>query len=103
MQISDLAKAGCSVWLDDLSRAKLTGTDSHSLPPRIKNSGVVGVTTNPAIFKAAISNATEYADDIATLKGKSVEEVFQLSVLEINLWLAYFKMEQEASKRHGNN
>ncbi len=75
MQISDLAKAGCSVWLDDLSRAKLTGTDSHSLPPRIKNSGVVGVTTNPAIFKAAISNATEYSDDIATLKGKSVEEV----------------------------
>jgi len=42
---------------------------------RIKNSGVVGVTTNPAIFKAAISDATEYASDIAALKGKSVEEV----------------------------
>ena len=75
MQISDLAKAGCSVWLDDLSRAKLTGTDTHSLPPRIKNSGVVGVTTNPAIFKAAISDATEYSNDIAALKDKSVEEV----------------------------
>jgi transaldolase len=75
MQISDLANAGCSVWLDDLSRAKLTGNDAHSLPPRIKNSGVVGVTTNPAIFKAAISDATEYATDIASLKGKSVEEV----------------------------
>ena len=75
MQISELAKAGCSVWLDDLSRAKLTGTDAHSLPLRIKNSGVVGVTTNPAIFKAAISDATEYASDIAALSGKSVEEV----------------------------
>jgi transaldolase len=75
MQISDLAKAGCSVWLDDLSRAKLTGTDAHSLPPRIKDSGVVGVTTNPAIFKAAISDATEYASDIAALKDKSVEEI----------------------------
>lgn len=75
MQISLLATAGCSVWLDDLSRAKLTGTDSHSLPPRIANSGVVGVTTNPAIFKAAISNATEYSADIALLKGKKVEEV----------------------------
>jgi transaldolase len=75
MQISDLAKAGCSVWLDDLSRAKLTGADVHSLPPRIKNSGVVGVTTNPAIFKAAISDATEYSADIASLAGKSVEEV----------------------------
>ena len=75
MQISELANAGCSVWLDDLSRAKLTGTDAHSLPPRIKNSGVVGVTTNPAIFKSAISDATEYVSDIAALKGKSVEEV----------------------------
>jgi transaldolase len=75
MQISELANAGCSVWLDDLSRAKLTGTDAHSLPPRIKNSGVVGVTTNPAIFKSAISDATEYTSDIAALRGKSVEEV----------------------------
>lgn len=75
MQISQLAQAGCSVWLDDLSRAKLTGSDSHSLPPRIANSGVVGVTTNPAIFSSAITGATEYAADIAALKGKSVEEV----------------------------
>ncbi|CAB4612775.1 unannotated protein [freshwater metagenome] len=75
MQISELANAGCSVWLDDLSRAKLTGTDAHSLPPRINNSGVVGVTTNPAIFKSAISDATEYSSDIASLKGKTVEEV----------------------------
>ena len=75
MQISQLAQAGCSVWLDDLSRAKLTGTDSHSLPPRIATAGVVGVTTNPAIFRSAIAGATEYAADIAALKGKSVEEV----------------------------
>jgi transaldolase len=45
------------------------------MPPRIRNSGVVGVTTNPAIFKAAISDATEYASDIAALSGKSAEEV----------------------------
>ena len=75
MQISQLADAGCSVWLDDLSRAKLTGTDPHCLPPRIANSGVVGVTTNPAIFKAAILDATEYSADIARLREKTVEEV----------------------------
>jgi transaldolase len=75
MEISQLADAGCSVWLDDLSRAKLTGTDAHSLPSRIANSGVVGVTTNPAIFKAAIAGATEYSTDIALLKGSTVEEV----------------------------
>lgn len=75
MDISLLAEAGCSVWLDDLSRAKLTGSDPHSLPTRIRNSGVVGVTTNPAIFKSAISSAAEYSEDIARLKGSSVEEV----------------------------
>lgn len=75
MEISQLANAGCSVWLDDLSRAKLTGTDAHSLPSRIANSGVVGVTTNPAIFKAAIAGATEYSADIALLTGMTVEEV----------------------------
>jgi transaldolase len=75
MVVSEIAKAGTSIWLDDLSRAKLTGTDSHSLPSRIANCGVVGVTTNPSIFSAAISGAAEYAADIAALKGASVDEV----------------------------
>ena len=75
MNINELGKAGTSVWLDDLSRSKITGTDSHSLPHRIKHDGVVGVTTNPSIFGAAITGATEYATDIAAMKGASVEEV----------------------------
>ena len=55
MSVQDVASAGTSIWLDDLSRAKITGTDAHSLPSRIAGSGVVGVTTNPSIFSAAIS------------------------------------------------
>ena len=35
---------------------------------------------------------------IAKELGKSLEEVFEFSVLEINLWTAYFKLEQEAIK-----
>jgi transaldolase len=72
---STLGKFGTSIWLDDLSRAKLTGTDAHSLPHRIKNDGVVGVTTNPSIFSAAISGSQDYAADIAALKGATVDEV----------------------------
>jgi|LULV01.1.fsa_nt_gb hypothetical protein len=35
---------------------------------------------------------------------KSIEEVMALSVLEVNLWAAYFVMEQEAVKNaHTNN
>ena len=57
MSVQDIATAGTSIWLDDLSRAKITSADAHALPARIKNSGVVGVTTNPSIFSAAISGA----------------------------------------------
>jgi transaldolase len=35
----------------------------------------VGVTTNPSIFSAAISGSQDYAADIASLKGASIEEV----------------------------
>lgn len=77
MSVEDLAKAGTSIWLDDLSRAKLSGNDAHSLPFRIAFSGVVGVTTNPSIFAAAIAGADEYAKDISELKDRSVDECVQ--------------------------
>jgi transaldolase len=72
---SDLGRFGTSIWLDDLSRAKLSGTDAHSLPARIKEASVVGVTTNPSIFSAAISGAEEYSADIARLKGSSADAI----------------------------
>jgi len=75
MKHSDILKAGTSIWLDDLSRSKLTGSDPHSLPHRINHDGVRGVTTNPSIFGAAITGADEYASDIASLSGKTVDEV----------------------------
>jgi transaldolase len=75
MKHQEISKAGTSIWLDDLSRSKLTGSDRHSLPHRIANDGVRGVTTNPSIFGAAIVGADEYAADIASLSGKSVDEV----------------------------
>jgi len=73
-----ISSAGTSIWLDDLSRSKITGEDSHSLPHRIAHNNVVGVTTNPSIFNTAISTGSEYAASIASLKGRSVEEVVQI-------------------------
>lgn len=75
MSASDVARFGTSIWLDDLSRAKITGADSHSLPARIKEASVVGVTTNPSIFASAISGAQEYSADIAQLKGSSADAI----------------------------
>ena len=71
----DIASGGTSIWLDDLSRSKISGTDSHSLPQRIALCGVVGVTTNPSIFNAAISKGSEYSADIASMRGQSSEEI----------------------------
>jgi transaldolase len=75
MSVQEVSASGTSIWLDDLSRAKITSAEPHALPARIKNSGVVGVTTNPSIFSAAISGAAEYAADIALMKNSSVDEV----------------------------
>ncbi|MDO5634078.1 MAG: transaldolase [Micrococcus sp.] len=68
-----LAEAGVSVWLDDLSRARL---DEGSLKTLIDTRSVTGVTTNPAIFQAALANADVYASRLAQLaeQGADVEE-----------------------------
>lgn len=75
MITAEVLKAGTSIWLDDLSRAKLTDTGAHGLPSRISHDGVVGVTTNPSIFSAAITNGAEYAADIASMKHLTADEV----------------------------
>lgn len=46
----DLGRSGVSIWLDDLSRSRLS---SGSLAALVATHDVVGVTTNPAIFAAA--------------------------------------------------
>jgi transaldolase len=66
-----------SIWLDDLSRAKISGSDPHSLPSRIASSAVVGVTTNPSIFSSAISSGSEYSKDIKLMNGSSVDDVIE--------------------------
>ncbi len=78
MITDQISSAGTSIWLDDLSRSKITGEDSHSLPHRIAHNNVVGVTTNPSIFNSAISQGEEYSASIAELKGRSAEDVVQI-------------------------
>jgi transaldolase len=63
--LDDLTAAGVSVWLDDLSRTRLT---SGGLARLIAERHVVGVTTNPTIFAAALSAGDAYAHQVARLK-----------------------------------
>ena len=69
-----VSQAGTSIWLDDLSRDRL---DSGSLASLIASSCVVGVTTNPSIFSAAISKSDKYLADIKELSsgGATVDDI----------------------------
>ena len=62
--IARLRTAGVSVWLDDLSRERLTTGSLAALRDR----GVSGVTTNPTIFARAISDSDAYDAQIRDLK-----------------------------------
>jgi transaldolase len=78
-----LSDAGVSIWLDDLSRGRLeTGT----LRKLIEEKNVVGVTTNPSIFHAAITTGTDYDTVIAAqaAAGATVEEtVFEITTTDV--------------------
>ena len=62
--LSNLSKAGVSVWLDDLSRDRLA---SGNLQQLIDTRSVVGVTTNPSIFQNAISHGRAYTPQLTAL------------------------------------
>jgi transaldolase len=78
-----LAEHGVSVWLDDLSRDRLT---SGNLQQLVDTRGVVGVTTNPTIFQAALSEGHAYDAQVRELAdaGKTVDEsVFALTTTDV--------------------
>ncbi|MEL5989873.1 transaldolase [Microbacterium phosphatis] len=57
-----LAAQGVSIWLDDLSRSRIT---SGNLAQLIAEKNVTGVTTNPTIFQGAITAHIGYEDAVA--------------------------------------
>src|ERR1700755_2738613 len=59
-----------SVWLDDLSRDRLK---SGNLKELIDTKSVVGVTTNPSIFQAALSKGNAYDDQIKELAERGAD------------------------------
>ena len=73
-KLHELSDQGVSIWLDDLSRQRL---NSGNLEDLIHNHAVVGVTTNPSIFEAAISASDDYQEDVRRLaeEGLSAEEI----------------------------
>jgi len=68
--LAALSAAGVSVWLDDLSRERL---QSGNLTELINTRSVVGVTTNPSIFQAALSKGTAYDEQVHELASRGAD------------------------------
>jgi len=67
----ELREAGQSVWLDFLRRGLVTGGGLEKL---IDEDGLSGVTSNPSIFRKAISGSTDYDQPVRALVEKGVTE-----------------------------
>jgi transaldolase len=78
-----LADNGVSIWLDDLSRDRI---ETGNLQELIDTKGVVGVTTNPSIFQAALAKGDRYDADLRAhaAQGATVDEtVFALTTDDV--------------------
>lgn len=76
--LEELTNAGVSIWLDDLSRSRIT---DGSLTEFIDKYSVRGVTTNPSIFQSAISQGSDsYSDQIRQCadQGLTAEQTIRL-------------------------
>ncbi|MGW0559170.1 transaldolase [Streptomyces sp. NPDC003016] len=72
-----LSDEGVAIWLDDLSRKRIT---SGNLAELIDQQHVVGVTTNPSIFQKAISQGDGYDQQLSDLAARevTVEEAIRM-------------------------
>jgi transaldolase len=78
-----LSDEGVAIWLDDLSRKRIT---SGNLAELIDEQHVVGVTTNPTIFQKAISAGDGYEQqvtDLATRKVTVEEAVRMITTADV--------------------
>jgi transaldolase len=68
--LAALSAAGVSIWLDDLSRTRLR---TGNLQELIDTKSVVGVTTNPSIFQAALSHGDAYDAQVSELAERGAD------------------------------
>jgi transaldolase len=78
-----LSAAGVSIWLDDLSRERIS---TGGLQKLIAERDVVGVTTNPTIFASALAKGEAYDEQVATLAAAGTgvtDAVFEITTDDV--------------------
>ena len=81
--LAQVAANGVSIWLDDLSRTRISSGDLAGL---IDSRSVVGVTTNPTIFAQSIGKGEGYEAQVAELAkaGASASEaIFEITTKDV--------------------
>ena len=81
--LAQLSAEGVAVWLDDISRERL---HTSNLAGLIRDDHVVGVTSNPTIFAAALSKGSAYdgqARDLAVRRVGIDEAVRDITTYDI--------------------
>ena len=94
-----LGEFGQSPWLDYIRRSLVT---SGELEQMVKEDGLKGVTSNPAIFEKAITGSTDYAEWLEELSSQdfSPTEVYErLAVRDIQAAADVMKSVYEATDR----
>ena len=82
-RLGQLADAGVSIWLDDMSRERL---NSGNLQELITDKHVVGVTTNPTIFAGALAKGDAYDEQVRELAARGasvVDAVREITVADV--------------------
>ncbi len=82
-RLQALADAGVSIWLDDLSRERI---ETGNLADLVRDSHVVGVTTNPTIFASALAKGEKYNPQVRELKAAGADvdtAVFEITTLDV--------------------
>ena len=68
--LHDVQKYGQSIWYDNIRRGLIT---SGELARMVEGDGLLGVTSNPAIFEKAIAGSADYDQALKALVSKGVE------------------------------
>lgn len=64
----DIQQFGQSIWYDNIRRGLITSGELKGL---VDNDGLMGVTSNPAIFEKAITGSTDYDEAMRSLARES--------------------------------
>ena len=75
--IEKLREAGQSVWLDYIRRGLIVSGDLERM---IRDGWITGVTSNPTIFRKAITGSDDYAEALKAIAGRGPRSPYEAFV-----------------------